>query len=137
MVMVWLVLTLILGALGNLTSCETELQKVLARFLTVVPNDTYSEMAVYSGKWIGDLGNYFDCIVLKEANYALFAIAAEGIQTFYSLCGPVNCTVEDYQQLINGMATTPEVTELTSSWRRANQGKYGADRSGVSAALHT
>jgi len=56
----WLGLLLVLGTWADLSSCEAELSKVLEGFLTIVPDDTYSEMAVYSGKWIGDLGNYFD-----------------------------------------------------------------------------
>ena len=118
----WLVLVLLAGALGDLTSCEAGLQKVLARFLTVVPNDTYSEMAVYSGKWIGDLGNYFDCIDIKEANYALFTVSVSGAQLIYSLCGPANCTVEDYQQLLGGLATTPEVLSLAANLKGAKPG---------------
>jgi len=76
-------------------------------------------MAAYSGKWIGDLGNYFDCIDLKEANYALITVSVSGAQWVYSLCGTANCTVKDYQQLLGGLATTPEVLKLASLLEKA------------------
>jgi hypothetical protein len=101
-----LILVLIHRATGDLVACESALTEVLERFLTIVPNDTNSEMAVYSGKWIGDLGNYFDCIDAKEANYALFVMAAERTRLVYGLCGPGNCTVEDYQALLSGFTSS-------------------------------
>lgn len=107
-------LGLVVLAAGDLHTCEVELGKVLERFLSVVPNDTYSKMASYSGKWINDLGNYFDCIDLAEADYALFSMQAEGTYLYYSLCGPANCTVENYMELLYSQLL-PLAQELRSA----------------------
>ena len=130
MVSLSLLLFLFPPVLSDLQTCEKELTEVLSRFSSIVPNDTYSEMAVYSGKWIGDLGNYFDCIAIKDANYALFTINAYGTQLAYSLCGPNNCTVEDYQQLIGDLpiTTTPEIRRLGESLRQVKPGKIAQKR---------
>ena len=92
-VRLWLALSLGLLMAADVQSCEMELGKVLQRFLTILPNDTDSKMAFYSGKWIGDLGNYFDCIEMAQADYALFSLQIDGTSLYYSLCGPANCTV--------------------------------------------
>ena len=119
--MVWkglLLLGLWCAVAGDLEMCETELRLVLERFFTLVPNDTYSEMASYSGRWLGDFGNYFDCIDLKAANYALFIISASGLSMFYSLCGPQSCSAADYQLLLSGNTTEASILALATDLNR-------------------
>ena len=121
-VRLWLVLSLGLLVAADVQSCEAELGKVLQRFLTILPNDTYSKMASYSGKWIGDLGNYFDCIEMAQADYALFSLKIDGTSLYYSLCGPANCTADDYMQLLSGDVQSPQVQRLSQELRNSRPG---------------
>ena len=107
---------------SDLTTCQTDLEQVLIRFTTLVPNDTYSEMAVYSGKWINDLGNYFDCNDVKEATYAIFMVEMPPTPGFVALCGPGSCTVDDYYALLEGNTESVRVRDFMKEIRRVKPG---------------
>ena len=63
-------------------------------------------MMVYnSGKDINDLGRYEDCNELDYARYISFSVNGLPVGVYLGICGPAECTSEDYSLVSPKLAT--------------------------------
>lgn len=83
-------------------SCEAALVTwTEALFLPVnKSSENYSKMVRYSGRSINDLGLYYECIKVTDANYVIFEYA-ESPAIVLGLCLPEVCTLENYWNIIH------------------------------------
>ena len=85
---------------SDLGTCTSELIQVVSNFATLLPEDKYQLMASYSGKAINDLGDYYSCCALADAEYAVFVVSIPPSAGYFTLCGPQICTADDYLQIL-------------------------------------
>lgn len=96
---------LLATAAAVLTDCSKELALTLQHSLTLFPTDHYEAMAVYSGKWVNDLGDYHNCGKVKGAEYVLFTLLGQGVFVGVGLCGPQTCSEDDYYELLKNLTS--------------------------------
>ena len=82
---------------ANTEECYEELEEWIKTLILPVSkaNERYSKMVRYSGKSLNDLGLYYDCIELPNANYVIFEIN-EYPALVIGLCLPEICTENDF-----------------------------------------
>ena len=95
---------------AELSTCLNELVQVLRGLGTLQPATHYELMASYSGKAVNDLGDYYSCCNMKEAEYALFSLTVSYTQVGLGFCGPQNCTTEDYYSSANNYTDSASIS---------------------------
>jgi len=88
-----------------LQDCSWELLQTLQHSLTLFPTEHYGAMAVYSGKWVNDLGDYHGCELVEGAEYVLFSLMWQGPFVGLGFCGPKSCSKDDYHALIRNFTS--------------------------------
>lgn len=107
-------LILVGAAAGELANCVEGLLRVSTHMLTLFPSNRYEEMALYSGKWVNDLGDYESCEKVPGAKYALIFLNYAGPPVGVGMCGPETCTQEDYFHVIGNLtASIPQAHPLS------------------------
>ena len=91
------------GVYSSLGACLSSLLQLPVHSFTLFPTSPHDHMALYSGKWLNDLGDYTSCSHLSIARYALLFLRYEGPFLGVGLCGPTECTVEDYLHIIGNV----------------------------------
>ncbi|OMJ95593.1 hypothetical protein SteCoe_1019 [Stentor coeruleus] len=109
-----LLITLFLTCLceASLDQCKSDLIKWAEAAYSPADNK-YSEMFLYSGKGINDLGLYFQCRDVDGAEYYIFEVQ-KSPAVVIGLCVPDTCTISDFWLLLSGNATTPLTETLMS-----------------------
>lgn len=85
-------------------------------------------MALYSGRDLNDLGRFQDCNGLDFTRYIAFSVTGLPIGVFLGICGPVECTQDDYQPLRTQLVRLakaieeqiPDVGMLKVDWTEDN-----------------
>lgn len=96
---------LLLPVLASLQNCTREVVQTVQHSLTLFPTEHYAALAVYSGKWVNDLGDYHACGQVEGAEYVLFALIWTGPFIGVGLCGPKSCSKDDYYSLMQNLTT--------------------------------
>jgi len=79
---------------------------------------------IYSGIGVNDLGNYEGCQYRTDAtNYVLATVSVSGLQAYYSLCLPEECTYKVLQEIISGTDTA--IPNLKNETRTLIPSLYG------------
>lgn len=100
---------------GSISECLAELTKVAEGFtqLTSSNRDNYGDMALYSGKYTNDLGNYHECKHTTDAKYVLFQILNRPY-IVVGFCGPDACSTDDYYQIADNITDLIEAQTVPS-----------------------
>lgn len=89
---------------ASLTQCRSDLEK-WARSIYSTESSNFREMVLYSGKWVNDLGLYFPCLDVDNAEYVIFEVE-ESPAVVFGLCLPDSCTISDYWEILKGNTTS-------------------------------
>ena len=95
---------------ATLAQCEFDLILWGQAFFTPI-HSNFSEMVLYSGRSLNDLGLYFSCTELSGAKYVIFELNA-GPALLLGLCLPDTCSIDDYWSIISGSSSASSFTDL-------------------------
>lgn len=105
---------LVLQAESTLQECEADLvlwgQAAFSR-----TKSKYTEMIEYSGKGLNDLGLYYPCLDVTDAEYVIFEIL-ESPAIVLGLCLPSSCSISNYWTIIQGNTTAVTFTSTLQTY---------------------
>ena len=100
---------------GTLAECKSDLIQ-WGQAIFSSNHTKYSEMVLYSGRGLNDLGLYFPCQELSDAKYVIFEII-DTPAVVLALCLPSTCSIDDYWSIINGGSSdTASFTSLLQQY---------------------
>ena len=85
--------------------CIYTVSKMLRLF---AHNEQFLDFIIYSGKWLNDLGDYDGCLETATSKYITMEISGLPIMAALGLCGPIECSVDEYSHLTSPIANTLE-----------------------------